>query len=41
VARLMACMVEIRDRVVENVQQRQTFDAAYSPVLDNLLVKRA
>jgi len=40
VARLMASIVEIRDRVVENVQQRQTFDAAYSPVLDNLLEAR-
>ncbi len=40
VARLMASMIEIRDRAVENVQQRQTFDAAYSPVLDNLLEAR-
>jgi hypothetical protein len=39
-ARLMATMAEIRDRAVENVQERRAFDTAYSPVLDNLIEAR-
>jgi hypothetical protein len=39
-ARLMASMAEIRDRAVENVQERRAFDTAYSPVLDNLIEAR-
>jgi len=40
VARLMAGMFEIRDRALENLQDRQAFDTAYSPVLENLIEAR-
>jgi hypothetical protein len=39
-ARLLASMIEMRDRVVENTQESQAFDTAYSPVLDKLIEAR-
>jgi hypothetical protein len=39
-ARLMAGMCEIRDQALDNPQERQAFDAAYSPVLENLIEAR-
>jgi hypothetical protein len=39
-ARLMASMIEVRERVFDGLQERQAFDNAYKLVLDSLVEAR-